>query len=381
LRRNFVPAPDFARAFCNAVAPDDGTLPAALARWLARTTGVEVPPDAWDPGALPPHLRMNVRLLDERRAPLAEGRDLDALREEYGARARREFARATATTLARTGITRFDLDALPASVTTDTGLAAFPALVDDGATVSIRVFERADDAAQAHARGALKLLRLTLADRLRQAKKQLPLGPKVAIAYTAIDSPERLRDDVVEAALDDIARARVAVVRERGAFETLAAEIGRTLFAAAVKRLEHVEATLQAYAALVPKLQPPLLGYGRASYDDLEAQLAGLVYPGFARELSAERLAELPRYVKGMSLRVDRLVNDPRKDQARMLEVLPFVDALAAARKAARPADAVERLRWLIEEFRVQLFAQELRTREPVSDKRLRRIVEELAAS
>jgi ATP-dependent helicase HrpA len=381
LRRNFVPAPDFARAFCAAVAPDDGPLTAALARWLARVTGVEVPPDAWDLAALPAHLRMNVRLLDEQRRPLADGRDLDALREEHGARARREFARTTATTLARSGLVKFDFDALPASVTTDAGLAAFPALVDEGASVAIKVFERADEAATEHAKGVLKLLRLALADRLRQAKKQLPLAPRVAIAYTAVDSPERLRDDLVEAALDDLARARVAAVRRRADFDTLVAELGRTLFAAAVERLKHVEAILEGYAALAPRLTPPLLGYGKASYDDLRAQLAGLVHPGFARALALERLAEVPRYVKAMGLRVDRLVNDARKDQARMLEVLPFVDALAKLRRTHPDDPRVERLRWLVEEFRVQLFAQELKTKEAVSDKRLRKLVEGLGTT
>ncbi len=378
LRRNFVPAPDFARAFVEAVAPDERPLPVALSAWLERTTGVAVPPGSWDEAALPAHLRFHVLLLDEQGAVLDSGRDLDALRARHGLRARQAFARETAASIARGDLERWDFDALPEAVATDAGLTAFPALVDEGAQVAIRVYERAAAAAAAHAAGVAALLRRVLADKRRNARKQLPLSPKAAIAYTAVDSPERLREDLVESSLDALLRDRTATVRDRAAFEALAAELSRQLFPEAVRRLAVVEEALVLYAGLAPRLAPPLMGFARANYDDLRAQLARLVRPGFVREVPFERLVEFPRYLRAMGLRVERLQQDPRRDQARMLAVHEFEHALDAA-PAADPA-ARERLRWAIEEFRVQQFAQELGTREPVSEKRLRKLVAELGA-
>ena len=392
LRRHLVPAPDFARAFVDASraleASDEDLarqpLAASLAAHFERMAGVAFPVELWDDAALPKHLRFNVRLLDERGQVLATSRDLAALKAEHGARARAEFARATASDLAREDVARWDFGDLPATIATDTGLAAFPALVDTGERAAIRVFEDEAAARAAHGSGVLRLLRLALADKVRQATKQLPLSPKAAIAWTAIGSPEALRADLVHAALSELARGRVDAVRRTSEFESLVADLGRRLYAAAVERLKPVEATLVAYAALAPKLTPALMGFARANYDDLKAQLSALVHEGFARELSGERLGDLPRYLEAMDKRLAKLLLDPRRDQARMLEVREFEDWLARLQPRV-DTDAARaewtRIRWLIEEFRVQLYAQDLKTREPVSEKRLRRMLSDLEAS
>jgi len=386
LRRNFVPAPDFARAFVESVrdaGEPHGALLAALTAHLGRITGVELAISDWDQSELPLHLRFNVRLLDEHGAVLAESRDLETLRAQHGIRARAQFARQTATAIARDGITQWDFDELPESIATDTGLAAFPALLDAGASVAICVFEQRDEADTAHAEGVRRLLRIALADKLKGARKNAPLSPKVAIAYVAVDSPDRLREDVVDAAFDDLVRGRLVGVRSKSAFEALSSATSRQLGPTIVRRLDVVEEILKAYAALVPQLNPPLLGFAKANYDDLREQLAGLIHPGFARELALDRLTDMPRYLKAMALRVQRLELDPRKDQLRMIEVREFIDALAVQRAnsdtPARAA-ALDRLRWAIEEFRVQQFAQELKTREAVSDKRLRKMLDALKA-
>jgi ATP-dependent helicase HrpA len=137
-----------------------------------------------------------------------------------------------------------------------------------------------------------------------------------------------------------------------------------------------VEATLAAHAELLPKLKPPLMGFATANYEDLREQHRRLVFPGFAKSFALTRLKDLPRYLKAMAKRAERLQNDPRKDQARMLVARDFeaqLDRLAP--KLTR--DRHEDLRFLIEELRVQLFAQELGTREPVSEKRMQKLLEQ----
>jgi ATP-dependent helicase HrpA len=164
--------------------------------------------------------------------------------------------------------------------------------------------------------------------------------------------------------------------RTAGDFEALRTALARELFAAAVERLKLVEPVIEAQAELKPWLEPPLIGFARASYDDLREQLDALLAPGFARELPTARLAHYPRYLRAMRLRAERLRQDPAKDQQRMLQVLPYWREYL--RHRAGGADGLDELRWLVEEWRVSLFAQELKTAEPVSAKRLARALEAL---
>lgn len=139
-----------------------------------------------------------------------------------------------------------------------------------------------------------------------------------------------------------------------------------------MERLKLAEAILSAVAELKPQLDAPLMGWARGNLDDLRAQLAALVHPGFLRDTPADALAQLPRYLKAMTLRAERAKRDPAKDQARMLELKPFADALAQANEdgIAQAADW-QALRWDLEELRVSVFAQELGAKSGVSPKKL----------
>jgi ATP-dependent helicase HrpA len=377
LRRNFVPAPDFARAFVEAEAPREQPLVDALAAFLKRTTGVDAPPAEFAAVELPPHLSMRFRLHDERGRTLATGRDLAALRGQWEGQAREAFSRKTDVELTREDVTRWDFEEIPARVRSGGGLTAFPALVDLGETVALRVFERSDEAHAAHLKGVERLLRNALASEMKQARRRLPVANALSLKYAPLGSVESLREDLVEGGFADLLATHDLDARTAGDFEALRTALARELFAAAVERLKLVEPVIEAQADLKPWLEPPLIGFARASYDDLREQLDALLAPGFARELPTARLAHYPRYLKGMRLRAERLRQDPARDQQRMLQVLPYWREYL--RHRAGGEKGLDELRWLIEEWRVSLFAQELKTAEPVSAKRLARALEALA--
>src|SRR5581483_7325579 len=203
LRRNFVPAPDFARAFAAAEAPRDEALAQTLAAYLRRVTGVEIAAQDFAAVTLPVHLTMRFRVHDERGATLAEGRDLDALRAAWGERARAAFSRRADAELTREDVDEFDVD-IPRTVTGEGGLVAYPALVDLGESVALRVFERADEARAAHTAGVARLLRRALREAIKQARRQLPIARQLALKYAAVASVESLREDIVEATLADL---------------------------------------------------------------------------------------------------------------------------------------------------------------------------------
>jgi len=376
LRRNFVPAPDFARAFAEAEAPRDEPLAKALARFLKRTTGVEVDSAAFAGAELPPHLLMRYRIHDENGRTLAEGRDLAEIRARWEGKAREAFSRKTDIELTREDIAAWDFESIPKEVRSEGGLTAYPALVDLGEAVALRVFERADEASEAHVGGVERLLRQALAPDFKRARRQLPIANPLSLKYAPMGSVEGLREDLVEGGFSDLIAERRLDARTQGEFEALHVQLSRELFAAAMARQKVAEPIIEAQAELKPWMDPPLMGFAKASYDDLREQLAALLQPGFLRELPTSRLVHLPRYLKAMRLRAERLRQDPARDQSRMLQVLPYWRALLNAGGTALDAVVWSELRWLLEEWRVSLFAQELKTAEPVSAKRLARALE-----
>jgi ATP-dependent helicase HrpA len=381
LRRNFVPAPDFARAFTEAEAPRDEPLAKALAAFLKRTTGVDIDAAAFAEAEVPTHLLMRYRIHDDNGRTVAESRDLGAIRAQWEDKAREAFSRKTDIELTREDILTWDFESIPAEVRSEAGLKAFPALVDLGEAVALRVFERADEAAQAHVRGVERLLRGALAPEFKRARRQLPISNPLSLKYAPLGSVDGLRDDLVEGGFADLLADAKLNVRTLADFEHLKTEFGRGLFGAAMARQKLAEPIIEAQAELRPWMEPPLMGFAKASYDDLREQLAGLLQPGFLRELPTSRLAHIPRYLKAMRLRGERLRQDPQRDQSRMLQVLPYWRALLNAGGTALDAQNWAELRWLIEEWRVSLFAQELKTAEPVSAKRLVKALEAAQAS
>jgi ATP-dependent helicase HrpA len=259
------------------------------------------------------------------------------------------------------------------------GVPAYPALVDAGESVSVAVFADAAQARAEHVRGVRALARIALADKVRQARRQLPVSPKLGLLYAAIESAERLRGDIVDSALDALLSEDLAEIRDRAGFEARIAASGQQLFAEAMRRLQLAEQILAGYAEARAKLEAKLMGWASGNLDDIRAHLASLVQPGFLRATPPPLLAEFPRYLRAVALRAERAIADPLKDQARMLELRTYDEALRAAPRPLR-ADW-QQFRHDLEELRVQTFAQELGTRRPVSHKRLARQLEILGGS
>ena len=385
LRRNFVPAPDFARAFAEAHRePEADDMVATLARFLRKLSGVDVAATDFDEAGIEPHLRMNLQLQDETgKHVLASSRDLDELLRRFGGRAQQAFAGRAARDLAQSGLQHFPEQGVPAQVAGDGGIPAYPALQDDGESVSLQVHAQREVAEQLHAEGVRRLLRIASVERFRQARRQLPVQPKIGLLYAAIDKPpgkadafrkpvardaDRLREDLVEGAFAALSADALEQVRDADAFAARIDALGKALFGEAMQRLQQAEAILAGVAEVRAQLESRLMGWASGNLDDMRAHLDTLTAPGFLRDTPAALLAEYPRYLKALSLRAERAQRDPHKDQARMLELKPFVDALAAA----DPHDPEAReLRRELEELRVATFAQELGAKGGVSAKKL----------
>jgi len=377
LRVHFVPAPNTARDFLAQVPPGEESLLDALERWLRSTTGVVVPREAWDWAKVPAHLRPTFRVVDDEGREEASGKDLDALKAPLTA----QFAAAMDEVASEggwsaTGEAAWTFEDLPASfVQRRAGheVQAHPALVDEGASVGLRVFGDPEEADAWHREGVTRLVLLSLPK--VDVLGGLDNRQRLALAGTPYPSVGDLVADLDVALVHDLLDARPAV-RTRAAYDELAA-------AALADRPERLQTALSdTLAALDAWRGVDRALSGRAelaqlpSLTDMRDQLARLVGPGFVGETGAQRLRHLRRYLAALQHRRERLDADLTRDRQLMSQVGPLQDAWLhqrAALKDGQPLTArLRQTRWLLEELRVSLWAQHLGTDGKVSDQRVR---------
>ncbi len=390
LRVRFIPVPDYAAAAARDLAPADGPVLDALARFLGKSAGEPVKPDDFHPGVLPEFLRMNFRVIDAAGKQIAGGRDLAHIRRQLGLQARASFAAKPPPEFHRDELTRWDFGPLPERVEIahhGMTLNGYPALVDAGASVSLRLLDAPEAALEASRAGIRRLFMLQVRNELEDLQRTGPDLQRPCLYYATLGRCDDLNDDLRLAAAD---RALFAddptLPRSRDAFAARAEAAWRRLRAAAFEVADLVTQSLEQYHALDLALAADFPPLWTDSIRDVRDQLSHLVYRGFVVRTPFEWLRHLPRYLRAIDARLKRLANAGlTRDVQAMQEVRLIWDRYkrhaAATRESARPDPAVEQYRWLIEELRVSLFAQDLKAAQPVSTQRLERLWNELVKS
>jgi ATP-dependent helicase HrpA len=371
LRKAFGPLDELACALAGSLRPFDGPMLPALERAILERTGERVPRDAWDLRALPAYLELSFRVVDDHDRTVAQGRDLAELQRTLGHRAKELWARAPRERHERTGLKTWDFDQLPPSVTLDVGgraMLAYPALVDTETAVDVRLLESAAAAAAATREGLRRLILLHLGTTLGKLEAQLPAafaqGLKRQIVLRALDEAFRLTEPE-------------AFPRSKAVFAERVAE-GRGVLPGGLAQLQRTVVELSAELDTVRALQKTLAGRPgptRAALDDIQSQLGRLVPPDLLRVTPAGRLGHIARYLRAIVIRLQRLSYDLQKDQQKAAQVAPFWQSYQTRRSELQAKGysvaELEEFGWLLEEFRVQTFAPELKTAVPVSAQRL----------
>ncbi|MFZ9934997.1 MAG: ATP-dependent RNA helicase HrpA, partial [Arenimonas sp.] len=374
LRRNYVPAPDFARAFRQAFPEADAdALEGALARFLTRSTGAPVSALDFREAVLEPHLQINLRLADRNGQVLAQSRNLAELQQRYSALAERAFSEQAGQGFGEAALAGFPESPIATELATAEGLTAYPALVLEDGAVHLRAVASRPEAQRLHSAAVRHFLMENLRDKRKSAAKQLPVEPRLGLLYATLESAERLRTDCVQAACNALMQEDYADIRSRAEFEAAAKTLSAALFGESMTVLALLQDCMASTARIRAQLRPELMGWASGNLADIKAHLDRLVFPGFLAAHPAAFLKQLPRYLKALQLRQERALLDPVKDQARLLEAKPFNDAVV--RMLERQVDKAEihRFRQDVEELNVQIFAQELALKGAVSRKHLSR--------
>jgi ATP-dependent helicase HrpA len=379
LRRHFVPAPDYAAAVLQAANPSGGSLQEAVRRELQRIGGVEVPIDAWDTVELPPHLTMNFKVIDAGGKTLAVGKNLEELRHSLGGRASRQFEQARPSRWERAELRRWDFGELPEAVEfTQNGvrLRGYPALVDEGSSVRLRLADSPAEAERLNRAGIRRLFMLELPQQTKYLRRNLPHLTQMCLYFRHVGSCDELQGDLIAAAVERTFFIDGVPPRDQQSFQA-SLERGRASFVETANQLcEKTRVALETYQLIAKRLKEPVALAQVESVADVREQLGRLIYPGFVSETPPQWFEHLPRFLQGIARRLEKIAADPGRDRSQLRIIRPLWEQYlerAEQHKKKNIADpALTEYRWLLEEFRVSLFAQDLRTSVPVSEKRLR---------
>ncbi|WP_233420261.1 ATP-dependent RNA helicase HrpA [Vreelandella aquamarina] len=384
IRRQVVPIPDWVDAALETLVPDERPLTEALGEFIRRRTAVRVHSDDWRLDLLPPHLIMNVRVVDHAGKTLGQGRDVRALERRF-----EEAASAGAQALADQASQAPALDELPESplpesrVTTQAGIRveAYPALMAEAHSFKVALFDHPAKAAAVHQEG---VARLAIAKRPEQVKaiKRLPGVEKCALLFAKVGSKQALVDDLLLAVFTQVVATHPLPRSANELTERLKATESE-LIPYATSLLTRIEEALKGHLAVTKVLKGKLNFALALVYSDVSAQMQRLVYPGFIRD-AGEWLSEYPRYTEAALIRLEKAARERGRDQMMMQDVQALEARFDARRKSERRGAAEDpelvAFGWWIQELRVSLFAQQLGTQMPVSVKRLEKRWEEITS-
>ncbi|AWT44131.1 MULTISPECIES: ATP-dependent RNA helicase HrpA [Streptomyces] len=395
IRRNYVPAPNFAKRFLDAAVPLREPLTTAMARELKRMVGVPFEAEDFDWAKVPDHLKITFRIVDERRRKLAEDKDLEALKLRLKPKARKALSQAAAATasreggesLERRGLTDWTIGTLTRVFETRRAgqpVKAYPALVDDGDTVSVRLFDTEAEQAEAMWKGTRRLiLRNIPVNPAKFASEKLTNAQKLALSANPHGSIQALFDDCAMAAADKLIGDFGGPAWDEESYRKLYDKVRAEIVDTTVRTVGAVQQVLAAWQACERRLKavrsPALL----PNLTDVRQQLDGLVKPGFVTEAGIGRLPHLMRYLVAADRRLQQMPTGVQRDTTRMEKVREMQDEYAWLLEqlpAGRPVpQQVLDIRWMIEELRVSYFAHALGTAYPVSDKRIVKAIDAAA--
>ncbi|MPY64198.1 ATP-dependent RNA helicase HrpA [Streptomyces spongiae] len=387
IRRNYVPAPNFAKRFLDTAVPLQEPLTVTMARELKRMVGVPFEADDFDWAKVPDHLRVTFRIVDERRRKLAEDKDLEALKLRLKPKARQAISQAAAATaerqggesLERTGLTDWTIGSLTRVFETRRAgqpVKAYPALVDDGDSVSVRLFDTEEEQAEAMWKGTRRLILLGIpVNPAKFASEKLTNPQKLALSANPHGSIQALFDDCAMAAADKLTGDLGGPAWDESSYRKLYDKVRPEIVDTTVRAVGQVQQVLAAWQACERRLKTVRSPVLLPNVQDVRAQLDALVKPGFVTETGLRRLPDLMRYLVAADRRLQQMPTNVQRDTTRMEKVHEMQDEYAwllEQMPRGRPVpSSVLDIRWMIEELRVSYFAHALGTAYPVSDKRI----------
>lgn len=384
LRRNFVPAPNYADAFLSRTKVMEAPLLDSMEKGLKRITGVTILREDWNLDQIPDHLKITFRAVDHRNRKLRENKDLYELKDSLKEKVQQTLSQVADDDIEQEGLKTWSFGTLPERYQQKRGgfeVRAYPAIVDNNDSVGIKLFETEEEQHRAMQQGQRRLILLNIPSPIKYLHDNLPNKSKLGLYFNPYGRVLDLIDDCIACGIDKLIEQKGGIVWQPEAFEALKdyvrAELGDTV----VEIAKQVEEILTTAFNINKRLKGRVDLTMAFALSDIKAQLEGLIFKGFATECGWKRLPDILRYMRAIERRLEKLPIDPNKDRVHILKVESMVneykELLNKIPKGQPIPENVKEIRWMIEELRVSYFAQQLGTPYPISDKRIRNAINE----
>ncbi|CAG20164.1 putative ATP-dependent helicase HrpA [Photobacterium profundum SS9] len=382
IRRNFVPAPNYADAFLSRAEAMSMPLLDALEKELKRITGVTILREDWKAEQVPEHLKITYRVVDHKNRKLKENKDLYSLKDGLKEQVQETLSQVADDDIEQEGLKTWSFGALPECYQQKRGgfeVKAFPALVDNKDSVGIKLFETEEEQRMAMTQGQRRLVLLNVPSPIKYLHSNLPNKSKLGLYFNPYGRVMDLIDDCIACGVDKLIQQKGGLIWEPEQFaqtkEYVRAELGDTV----VDVAQQVEAILTTAFSINKRLKGRVDLSMAFALSDIKAQIEGLIFKGFATECGWQRLPDILRYMKAIERRMEKLPIDPNKDRVQILKIdsvmSDYKELLNKIPKGQSVPEKVKEIRWMVEELRVSFFAQQLGTPYPVSDKRVRNAI------
>lgn len=388
IRRNFVPAPNYASAFLERVPKPEGELLDKLEKELRRMSGMTIDRESWQLDQIADHLKITFRVVGEKNKILAESKDLNVLKENL-----KEKVQETLSAVADDGIEQQNLHIwsfgdLPQRYEQKRGgysVKAYPALVDEKNSVGIKLFETETEQQASMWEGIRRLLLLNIPSPIKYLHEKLPNKAKLGLYFNPYGKVLELIDDCIACGIDKLISSYGGLIWQGTEYEKLQEYVRAELNDTVVEIAKQVEAILTQVFAINKRLKGRVDISVAFALSDIKAQLSQLVFPGFVTSHGWQKIADIPRYLSAIEKRMEKLAIDPNRDRAQMSRVENVIQQwqqwLGKLTEKQKQQEDVQNIRWMIEELRVSLFAQQIGTPYPISDKRILQAIEQISFS
>ena len=374
LRKNFVPAPKFADACIEAINDRTAPLLYSVSQQLTKISGINIPDNAWQLDSLEPHFFMRFDIRDQHNKSLAQGRDLISIQKSLSKKVSEQFSNNIEWDIEQKRLTQWDFGDLPDSINktiNNLEVRGFPALQDDEDSVSIVIVDTQEQASEIHHDGLKRLYQLSLQQQIKYLGKNLPNIQKNCMSYTNFGGCNDLKHSIIDASIEESFFSTKNIIRTKADFEENLQHGSNKLVNNANEICDVLTNIFDSYNKIKKQLKKNTKPNWLVSLNDIQSQLDHLIYEDFIYFTPIEHLKNFPRYLQAISQRLDKLQQTAERDRQYCNMLSPYWQHFVELNDEYYEHPVFSLYRWMLEEFRVSLFAQGLKTQMPVSEKRL----------
>jgi ATP-dependent helicase HrpA len=373
IRRNLVPASEYAQAISDSIEVAKGGFFEQIIQQVKRMSGAQTTAEMWQIKELPTHFKFIFKVVDEDKNIRKISRDFNALQEQFCKRANKSFQQTASQTHQINNAKDWVFETIEENITLDNGLIAYPAIIAQDNSVGLRLFETKEQADSRHLQGLKTLIKLKIPAKYRYLQKNLKTSIQSQFAWNQLETEQTLVEHIIDAVLQDIIEHN-APIYSLDKFDHVCTTLEKTWLSQASGICSKLNPIIENWYKVWQAIEDKAEKLSEATYDDMQHQLDFLIYADFLYEVEIEQLQHYPRFIKGLEIRLDAVIENPSKEAEKLAQLqkvsLPFYQACEEAEIYTKE---LQQFHILLEEYRISLFAQNLGTKQKVSDVRMAR--------